>query len=114
MNCCFVRAWKLTLAGCVVFLGPFFYHSAFGQTSNGVLREVYSNIGGSAIADLTSNPSFPNNPSLETIEPLFESPTSFGDNYGQRLRALVTPPATGNYIFWIASDDQGYVYLSTD
>ena len=80
----------------------------------GVLREVFSNIGGSTLADLTANASFPSKPSLETIEPLFEAPSQFGDNYGTRMRALLIAPMSGDYVFWIASDDQGALYLSTD
>lgn len=64
--------------------------------------------------DLTSNPAFPNTPTLETLEPIFEAPTDWGDNYGQRMRALFVPPQTGTYVFWIASDDNGALYLSTD
>src|SRR2546425_1480706 len=81
--------------------------------SNGVLREVYFNIGGNAISDLTSNPSFPDSLGLETIQPTFEAPSEFNDNYGQRMRALLLPPTNGNYVFWIASDDNGALYLST-
>ena len=88
--------------------------SADAQTSNGVLREVYLNIAGSALPDLTNNPAFPNSPSLESIQPTFEAPNEFGENYGQRMRALLLPPQTGAYVFWMASDDQGALYLSTD
>src|SRR5256885_3081768 len=82
--------------------------------SNGVLREVYFNIGGNAISGLTSNPSFPGSPGLETIQPTFEAPSEFNDNYGQRMRALLLPPTNGDYVFLIASDDNGALYLSTD
>ncbi len=82
--------------------------------SNGVLREVYFNIAGSAVSDLTNAPSFPNNPDLVTIESAFEAPSNIGDNYGTRMRALLAPPVTGNYVFWIATDDNGALYLSQD
>ncbi|HMO66201.1 MAG TPA: PA14 domain-containing protein, partial [Verrucomicrobiota bacterium] len=36
------------------------------------------------------------------------------DNYGQRMHGFVLAPLTGNYTFWIASDDQGALFLSTD
>lgn len=84
------------------------------QSSNGVLREVYLNIGGGAIADLTSNPAFPNSPSFETIQPTFEAPVDFAEAYGQRMRALFVPPQTGAYVFWLASDDNGILYLSSN
>ncbi|MBK8000335.1 MAG: hypothetical protein IPK15_16840 [Verrucomicrobia bacterium] len=95
---------------CVAFLTS----NLPAQQSNGVLREVYLGIGGGAVSDLTSNPSFPNSPSLETIQSIFEAPTEFAENYGQRMRALLLPPITGNYTFWIASDDGGALYLSSN
>ncbi len=101
----------------IVLLASIAFHlapPAAAQTSNGVLREVYSNIGGNSVADLTSHPSYPGSPSLETIQPTFEAPNEFSDNYGQRMRALLIPPVTGSYTFWIASDDGGALYLSTN
>ncbi|MBL9136784.1 MAG: lamin tail domain-containing protein [Verrucomicrobiales bacterium] len=86
---------------------------AQGQMT-GVLREIYTDIAGSALSDLTNHASFPSRPTLEEILPDFAAPVGWGDNYGQRLRAWFVPPLTGSYIFWIASDDQGALYLSTD
>src|SRR5213594_3050137 len=78
--------------------------TTYAQTTNGVYREAYTGIGGNAISDLTSSPSYPNNPSAESLEPIFEGPTGWGDSYGTRMRALVTAPQTGDYIFWISTD----------
>ncbi len=110
----FARALTLAQTGFLVLMGLLACQSAFGQSSNGVLREVYLNISGGTVSALTNSPTFPNSPSFESLEPIFESPSNIGDSYGQRLRALLTAPANGNYIFWIASDDQGFLYLGTD
>src|SRR2546423_13748667 len=104
---------SLRVAGLILFFAFFCPLSIFGQPSNGVLREVYLNIGGNAISDLTSSPNFPNNPSFESIEPIFEAPQNIAESYGQRMRAQVIAPVTGSYIFWISSDDNGALYLST-
>src|SRR4051794_6065227 len=88
-------------------------HRVSAQSSNGVLREVYLGIGGNAISDLTSSPNFPNNPSFESVEPIFEAPQNVAEAYGQRMRALVLPPVDGSYVFWISSDDNGALFLST-
>ncbi len=80
-----------------------------------ILREVYAGIGGSTLADLTNNPAFPASPSRTvTITDFFETPVDSEDNYGQRLRATFLAPVTGNYRFWIASDDASTLFLSTD
>jgi hypothetical protein len=83
--------------------------------SNGVLREVWFNITGSTVADLTNDAAFPTRPSMDgVITNGFEAPTDIGDNYGQRLRALLIPPTNGNYYFLIASDDASQLYISTN
>ncbi len=83
--------------------------------SNGVLREVYLNAGGGSIPGLTNAPAYPNSPSFDGIlTTAFEAPSDVLDNYGQRLRALLIPPITGSYVFYLASDDNGELYLSTD
>jgi Lamin Tail Domain/CotH kinase protein/Putative Ig domain len=107
-------AVTLTVLGWFVFLGFIQPETVSGQaSSNGVLREVYLGIGGNAISDLLNHPSFPNSPSLETIQPDFEAPVNVAESYGQRMRALLLPPMDGDYSFWVASDDQGVLYLST-
>jgi hypothetical protein len=44
----------------------------------------------------------------------FEGPINFGTDYASRLRGYICPPVTGEYTFWLASDDAGELYLSTD
>jgi PA14 domain len=43
-----------------------------------------------------------------------EAPPNDGDEYGQRIRGYITAPTTGNYTFWIASDDHSELWLSID
>ncbi|HEY1479204.1 MAG TPA: ricin-type beta-trefoil lectin domain protein, partial [Gaiellales bacterium] len=43
-----------------------------------------------------------------------ETPVNRGDNLGSRIQALVTAPTTGAYTFYIASDDNGRLYLSSN
>ncbi len=84
------------------------------QATSGVLMETFLGIPGTSLADLTSAPNYPNSPSATTVLSDFEAPTNVADNYGVRTRAYLTAPATGDYIFWIASDDNGSLLLSTD
>jgi len=82
---------------------------------NGVFREIYDGLSGSSLQALTNNSSFPNFPAaVEILTNVFESPRNFGDYYGERLRALVVPPLTGTYVFWISADDTGALFLSSD
>jgi hypothetical protein len=45
---------------------------------------------------------------------LFEGPTGAGTNYGARISGYICPPETGQYYFWIASNDHSELWLSTD
>jgi endonuclease/exonuclease/phosphatase family metal-dependent hydrolase len=80
-----------------------------------ITREVWNGIAGSNISDLTGNPAYPDNPSsTQQLTWYLQTPANAGDSYGQRIRGYVTAPETGNYTFWIASDNQGELWLSTD
>jgi hypothetical protein len=37
-----------------------------------------------------------------------------GNNFGNRVRGYFIPPRTTNYVFFVASDDDSYLYLSPD
>lgn len=89
--------------------------SAPAQT-NGIYREVYFGIGGGGtVADLTNSATFPNAPGLDDVlTDGLETPTNWADDYGQRVRALLTAPTTGNYYFYLATDDGGQLFLGTN
>ncbi len=78
-----------------------------------ILREYWTGISGVDIADLTSHADYPDNPSGSSAPAMFEAPIDWADNYGTRMHGYVHPPQTGNYEFWIASDDGGELWLST-
>ena len=79
-----------------------------------VKRELWTGISGNPISNLTSHANFPNNPNSVTYQAFFETPVNFSDNYGQRLSGYLRAPDSGSYTFWIASDDAGELWLSTD
>jgi len=74
---------------------------------------VYTNISGNDVASLTASPTFPNNPAFEKQLSLFEGDIDRGDNYGSALRGYLIAPFSGNYTFWIASDDNSQLFMST-
>jgi hypothetical protein len=76
------------------------------------LREYWTGISGTAVSNLTSSPNYPNSPTGSSQLTSLEGPTNWADNYGTRI--YVYPPATGSYTFWLASDDNGELYLSTN
>jgi hypothetical protein len=85
------------------------------QITRGFLRqEFFANIAGTALADLTSHAKFPAQPDAVTHRPGFETVTAIGANYGVRLSGFLRPPVTGDYVFYLCSDDEGALFLSSD
>jgi len=79
-----------------------------------ILREWWSEISGDQVADLTSHPTYPDQPTDQEYLAKFEAPKSVGNAYGARIRGYLHPPTTGYYRLWIACDDTGELLLSTD
>lgn len=78
-------------------------------------REIWNNIGGgTAVSDLTNNAAFPGRPNALSALANFASPVDIADNYGSRVRAYLTPTNSGAYRFFISSDDNSSLLLSTD
>jgi ELWxxDGT repeat protein len=84
------------------------------NTSNALIgkidQEIWNGVPGTKVSDIPVNQP----PSSVRELTLFETPSNTGDNYGSRVRGFLVPPISGYYTFWIASDDQGELWLSTD
>src|SRR5439155_11145523 len=74
---------------------------------------------------LLSNPLYPGAPMTNQALTVFDASQytggdlngllgSAGDNYGASVTAWLTPTVTRNYVFFLASDDQSELQLSTD
>lgn len=85
--------------------------SANQCTATGTIgRDQWDNTTGTAIVTslLATTPT-----STSTLM-IFEGPADVGDDYQSRIRGYVCPPLTGTYTFWIASDDNSELWLSTN
>ncbi|BCU79291.1 DUF6288 domain-containing protein [Luteolibacter sp. LG18] len=80
----------------------------------GLWREVYSDIDGSNVSDLTSNAAYPGFASTSGPIASAASPSDYADTYGQRITGWVKPAISGNYRFYLTSDDNSEVWLSTN
>jgi glucose/arabinose dehydrogenase len=79
----------------------------------GVRREIWRDIGGATVAELLDDERFPTQPDASEVLSALETGRS-GKDYGERLWGYVLPPVDGDYRFWIAADDSGELWLSTD
>lgn len=83
--------------------------------THGFLRaDYFTNITWQTVAHLTSNRKFPDGYDHTVYRTSSTSPRDFGDNYGLRLWGFFIPPTNGNYTFYVRSDDESEVFLSSD
>lgn len=77
-------------------------------------REVWYDIPGGELSNFTNSiRALQNADSISTIQGSV-APQNTADDFAARIRAYVTAPITGDYTFWISSDDDSQLYLSTD
>jgi hypothetical protein len=79
------------------------------SATGNITRDKWSNFSGKILAEIPVN----STPTSTRLLSLFEGPINNGDNYASRIRGYICPPVSGNYVFWIASDNNSALYLST-
>jgi hypothetical protein len=94
----------------VVSAATFINSASLVYSPGFVKQEFYS---GATRANL-ENPAYTNSPTKVTYLTSFESPAGQGSSYAERISALFTAPATTDYVFFLASDDDSDLFLSTD
>ena len=78
------------------------------------LQDLYFDLPGYLMSDLRSAEKFPTAPDDSSYVSLLEGPIDAYENYGTRISGFLVPPVSTNYHFFLASDDQGEFWLSTD
>jgi hypothetical protein len=63
---------------------------------------------------LKNHPKFPDNPDVSYEVTSFDSGTALADDYGGRIHGWLIPDTTGDYRFWITTDDEGELWLNSD
>ncbi|MFM8360861.1 MAG: hypothetical protein ACKOET_20105, partial [Verrucomicrobiota bacterium] len=75
--------------------------------------EAFTGLGGVLPSNLRASPKFPASPDDVRLLTVYEM-NGYGDNYGARLKGFFIPPVTGDYVAYLAADDGGELWLSTD
>ena len=89
--------------------------NASGQATGEIMREVWENIGGTSVSDLTDNAAYPDSPTWASLVTALEQPEEdLGADFGSRIHGYLHPATSGDYTFWIAADDGCALFLSTD
>ena len=78
------------------------------------IAERWENISGDDLNTLKNYARFPNDPDVTEVVTQFSWNGPDADNYGGRIHGWLYAPATGDYTFWLNSDNQGELWLSID
>lgn len=80
-----------------------------------IIHERWNGSGNVSDLDQLASQNKPYNRDPDAVETLneFDAPRNRGENYTARIRGYIYPPQTGEYTFWINSDDQSRLYLGT-
>ncbi|MBW8042650.1 MAG: hypothetical protein FVQ85_22010, partial [Planctomycetes bacterium] len=83
--------------------------------SIGTIREdLWWGIPGAGIGGLLNDPRYPGLPDETRFLTSFDSGTALGNDYGGQIHGWLHPAKSGDYTFWIATDDDSDLFLSTD
>lgn len=80
------------------------------NASGTIKLEKWINITGTTVSNIPVNTA-PNTTSSLNI---FEIPNNVDENYGSRISGFICPPQTGDFTFYLASDDNSELWLSTN
>ena len=79
---------------------------------------LYTNIAGTAVSALTADPRYPLAPDevryLRSFNTRDALPNDALENFGGRIEGFITPLVSGDYHFFLRSDDASELWLSTD
>lgn len=78
----------------------------------GITYERFGFVPGQTIDELYADSDFPGNPSFTEELDRFASPVNVGDSIGTRIHGYLVAPETGNYRFWVSSEDNSELLLA--
>lgn len=93
-----------------------FTFKALTQATGFLTAEFYHNIEPRSIDVATLVDWLPysqNAPDAVIYLPNFSTPNGYGNDYGARIHGVLTPKESGNYTFFIRSDDNSALYINT-
>ncbi len=84
---------------------------AFGTGT--ILVERWTGLDGDKLADADGKDKITQKPQNSGEAKEFATKLNWGERYYCRMRGYIHPPLTGEYVFWMVSDDEGELLLST-
>jgi GH35 family endo-1,4-beta-xylanase len=84
----------------------------FPSQRGGLLREVWTNVPGTQLSDLTNSPNYATTANAASVVAAAAVTDDVGANYGERLSGTVYAPVSGYYRFTLNTSDAAALYLS--
>lgn len=75
-----------------------------------IQQELWTGISGTSVSSIP----VAQTPASVIDLAIFEGPANISDNYGRRIRGYICAPVSGTYVFWISSNDNSELWLSTN
>jgi hypothetical protein len=110
-----VYYWRVDTGGAYgQFKGEVLSFRTTVPTLGKIVQELWFNIPEWSVDLLRNDPRYPHSPDETTEITAFDTGSGLGDEYGGRVHGWLYVPATGDYTFWLTTDDQGELWLSTN
>ena len=77
-------------------------------------QDMYRDIAGWSVDDAMKSPEVLSKMPQRSLLKNGLSARNLAENYFRRLRGTISPPVSGEYTFWISSDETSILYLSSD
>ena len=74
--------------------------------------EFYGDVATKFLSNFVTHAKFSGRPDRVQAIGHFELPWNQDEEFGIRVSGYLLPPVTGDYVFYVASDDQGQLFLS--
>jgi hypothetical protein len=107
-----IRFLTTHIRAAAAFAALTFVCGVHAEESGKMTREVWNNIPGGEVVSFTSFPRYWQTADAVATFAGAVAPSNAGDHFAARIRAYITAPVSGNYTFWIASDDSSELWLS--
>ncbi len=90
------------------------YEGDFGDPANALISDYWTDVEGEDPNDLLEAEGYPDTPAGSYFVTDELRGTLTGNYFGQRIHGYIVAPLTGDYTFYISSDDGSRLFLSSD
>ena len=102
------------IGGGTYYKGDVWCFTTIPEGLGSIREDLWWGIAGDSVSDLLNDPRYPDNPDEIRMLTSFYSSIGLGSDYGGQIHGWLHPAKSGDYTFWLCSDDSSELFLSTD